>query len=65
MFEGFNLPRPEWVKWVAQDSSGAWWGYSVEPLRHEGGWYENTIGDCVRLGHSSPFCWEQSLQLVT
>lgn len=65
MFEGINFPRPEWVNWIAQDSSGAWWGYSVEPLRNDSGWYENTVGNCVRLGHSSPFCWERSLQPVT
>jgi len=32
---------PAGVRWIAQDSSGAWWGYSVEPLRHDSGWYEN------------------------
>ena len=31
---------PDWVRWVAQDGSGVWWGYSVEPLRNDNGWYE-------------------------
>ena len=35
---------PAGVRWIAQDSSGAWWGYSVEPLRHDSGWYENEAG---------------------
>jgi hypothetical protein len=52
---------PEWVKWVAQDSSGAWWGYSVEPLRHDAGWYENEVGKCVRLGETRPDYWALSL----
>jgi len=64
MGEGLTFPRPDWVNWIAQDSSGAWWGYSVEPLRNDSGWYENTVGECVRLGHSSPFAWEISLQSI-
>ena len=34
---------PDWVRWIAQDSSGAWWGYAVEPLRNDTGWYENEV----------------------
>ena len=63
--DGLDWPRPDWVNWVAQDSSGAWWGYSTEPLRNDSGWYENEVGDCVRLGHSAPFGWESSLQAVS
>ena len=55
------FPIPEWVKWVAQDRSGAWWGYSVEPLRHDAGWYENEVGKCVRLGETRPGDWTVSL----
>lgn len=62
--DGVELPRPGWVKWIAQDRSGTWWGYSVEPLRNDSGWYENEVGDCIRLGHSAPFGWEQSLLSV-
>lgn len=65
MSEGSTFPRPDWVKWIAQDSSGVWWGYSTEPLRNHCGWYENEVGDCVRLGHSSAFGWESSLLPVS
>jgi len=44
------LRIPTWVRWVAQDSTGAWWGYSAEPLRHDSGWYENEAGRYVPLG---------------
>ena len=59
----FNIP--DWVKWIAQDSSGFWWGYSAEPLRNDSGWYENEVGVCVRLGVTSPQGWTDSLQAVT
>jgi hypothetical protein len=52
---------PSWVRWIAQDSSGTWWGYSVEPLRNDSGWYENEVGRCVRLGVTPPDDWENSL----
>ena len=65
MTDGLSLPRPDWIAWVAQDSTGAWWGYSAEPLRSDSGWYENEIGQYARLGHSSSFGWQQSLQQVT
>lgn len=59
------LPGPGWVNWIAQDASGVWWGYSVEPLRNDTGWYENEIGRCIRLGAGDPAGWEHSLQRVT
>jgi len=59
---GFEIP--EWVCWIAQDSSGAWWGYSVEPLRMDKGWYENEVGRCIRLGVTSPYDWENSLRKI-
>jgi len=40
---------PCWVNWLAQDADGQWWGYSVEPLQHDKGWYENEVGRHVRL----------------
>jgi hypothetical protein len=54
-------PIPAWVCWLAQDSDGAWWGYSSEPLRHDSGWYENEVGRYVRLGHDDPSGWRDSL----
>ncbi len=55
---------PAWVSWIAQDSNGVWWGYSVEPLRNETGWYENELGRHVRLGESEPLDWERSLKSI-
>lgn len=61
---GRALPRPGWVRWIAQDANGDWWGYSVEPLRNDSGWYENEVGCYVRLGRSAADGWERSLQAV-
>lgn len=60
-----RVPRPDWVAWVAQDANGQWWGYSVEPLRNDTGWYENEIGRCIHLGRSDPAGWEASLRRVS
>ena len=40
---------PAWVTWVAQDADGTWWGFEVEPLLHDNGWYENEVGRYIRL----------------
>ena len=61
-FESFSIP--DWVRWIAQDGSGAWWGYSVEPLRNDKGWYENEVGDYVLLGSTSPIDWPNSLKQI-
>jgi hypothetical protein len=58
------LQIPPWVRWIAQDRSGAWWGYSAEPLRHDNGWYENEVGRYVHLGTEVPRDWENSLCAV-
>ncbi|MDX5151614.1 MAG: hypothetical protein R3188_03975 [Acidiferrobacterales bacterium] len=58
----FEIPNR--VQWVAQDSDGSWWGYTVEPLRNESGWYENEVGEYMRLGQSAPIDWENSLRKV-
>ena len=55
---------PDWVNWIAQDESGAWWGYSVEPLRNDRGWYENEVGEYLQLGDSEPVNWTDSLRRV-
>ena len=55
---------PDWVQWLAQDSSGAWWGYSVEPLRNDNGWYENEVGDYICLGYSPAEDWQNSLTKI-
>ncbi|MDH5190510.1 MAG: hypothetical protein OEW89_04600 [Gammaproteobacteria bacterium] len=55
---------PSGISWIAQDSSGVWWGYTVEPLRNDTGWYENEVGEYVRLGKTEVSDWENSLQRV-
>ena len=40
---------PDWVCWLAQEESGAWWGYEQEPLQHDSGWYENEIGRYIKV----------------
>ena len=45
---------PDWVRWLAQDADGTWWGYEVEPLQHHIGWYENEVGRYVRLDKTAP-----------
>jgi hypothetical protein len=47
-----NLLIPHWVNWLAQDSDGAWWGYQVEPLQNHIGWYENEVGQIIKLAKS-------------
>jgi hypothetical protein len=53
---------PGWVRWIAQDSTGTWWGYSAEPLRNDSGWYENEVGRYVSLGRTAPGDWFNSLE---
>jgi hypothetical protein len=55
---------PEWVYWIAQDESGVWWGYSVEPLRNDHGWYENELGKYLPLGETETTNWTESLSRV-
>lgn len=45
---------PGWVAWVARDADGAWWGFEVEPLPHDSGWYENEVGRYVRIARAAP-----------
>ena len=57
---------PGWVNWIAQDADGCWWGYSVEPLQHDKGWYENEVGDCILLGKDSANpAWRDTLRQVS
>jgi hypothetical protein len=60
-----HLTIPSWVRWIAQDANGNWWGYSVEPLAHDQGWYENEVGDCVLLRRDPPNAgWQETLQAI-
>ncbi len=57
-----GISVPAWVYYVAQDSDGSWWGYSVEPLQNHRGWYENELGENIKLVESAA-CenWRQNL----
>lgn len=57
-----NNVLPNWVQWKAQDKDGAWWGYSVEPLEFNNGWYENEVGLRVKIQQSGANSdWKNSL----
>ena len=57
---------PDWVKWLAQDEDGTWWGYSVEPLQQHNGWYENEVGRYIKLDKATPNPdWRDSPQRVS
>lgn len=54
---------PQWVRWIAQDADGTWWGYECEPHRHDSGWYENEVGRSVRLRRTEVVeDWQASLK---
>jgi hypothetical protein len=54
---------PSWVRWVAQDRNGAWWGFEHEPNEADSFWYENEVGRYARLGHDAPNpAWRDSLR---
>ena len=53
---------PEWVRWIAQDADGTWWAYAHEPNLGDRGWYENEVGDCIRLEKTEPNqSWKQQI----
>ena len=56
---------PTWVGWIAQDADGDWWGYEVEPLEYDRGWYENEVGRRIKLavGESNEQ-WRQTLRRI-
>lgn len=57
-----SVSVPEWVRFVAQDSDGSWWGYSVEPLLNHRGWYENELGLNKKLINTEANdVWRESL----
>jgi len=53
---------PGWVRWLAQDADGSWWGYEAEPHQHHCGWYENEVGRSISLlKEDADPAWRQSL----
>ncbi|MCW8930688.1 MAG: hypothetical protein OQL19_10665 [Gammaproteobacteria bacterium] len=49
-----NINQPNWVNWKAQDANGSWWGFEVEPLQNHQGWYENEVGQYIKLYDDIP-----------
>lgn len=45
---------PAWVLWLAQDADGSWWGYQHEPNQGDTGWYENEVGQVIKLFDDEP-----------
>ena len=59
------LTFPSWVRWIAQDKSGAWWGFEHEPNEGDSFWYENEVGHYAKLAHDSPnLQWRMTLECV-
>ena len=56
---------PKWMRWLAQDADGRWWGYEHEPHLAEVSWYENEVGLSVLLELSvKSNDWKESLQKI-
>lgn len=50
---------------MAQDADGTWWAYEQEPNEGNVSWYENEVGDAVRLGKSLPNGdWRKTLMKI-
>ncbi len=61
----FDQNLPDWVCWIAQDADGVWWGYQVEPNLSHQSWYENEVGNIVRLDKDKPNVeWTSSLKCI-
>lgn len=58
-------PAPDWVRWLAQDRNGAWWGFEHEPNEGDCSWYENEVGRYLRLGdgEANPQ-WQTTLERI-
>ncbi|MCB1735522.1 MAG: hypothetical protein H6981_06515 [Gammaproteobacteria bacterium] len=53
---------PEWVRWLAQDADGTWWGFEAEPHPGDIAWYENEVGRYRRLASDIANArWQDSL----
>lgn len=54
---------PCWVRWIAQDADGCWWGFEAEPNQSNCAWYENEIGRYIKLAkEESVISWRTSLR---
>ena len=56
---------PSWMRWIAQDADGVWWGYEHEPHLADTAWYENEVGLSIKLSEDTELGdWKYSLQRV-
>ncbi|MDH5484038.1 MAG: hypothetical protein OEY43_02290 [Gammaproteobacteria bacterium] len=66
MIDHAKILLPDWVHWLAQDEDGSWWGYQVEPLQNHRGWYENEVGQHIKVPDFTGPCsnWQASLTKI-
>jgi len=65
MNDDLSMCAPRWVRWIAQDRNGAWWGFEHEPNEGAVSWYENEVGRYVRLRQETPnAAWRQTLEKI-
>ena len=56
---------PPWARWLAQDADGTWWAYEHEPNMSDSGWYENEVGQSIRLEKHKPNpLWQQEIHVI-
>ena len=62
----FSLQQlPPWVRWIAQDRNGAWWGFEHEPNEGAVSWYENEVGRYLEIFREEPNpAWRDTLKKV-
>jgi hypothetical protein len=41
---------PDWVKWIARDKDGDWWGFKNKPQLFNGIWDDPSQGEVFFLG---------------
>ena len=52
----------DWVRWIGQDADGSWWAYEHEPNMSDSGWYENEVGQRIKIEQSQAnIDWKNSL----
>ena len=52
----------KWMRWIAQDADGQWWGYEHEPHLADSSWYENEVGLSEKIsGIEKANKWRESL----
>ncbi|MCK5336399.1 MAG: hypothetical protein KAQ67_09555 [Gammaproteobacteria bacterium] len=56
---------PEWAQYIAQDADGQWWAYETEPNLSHISWYENEVGQILKLEREKPdINWHKTLQKI-